>query len=264
MPLKGTRARKMKAAVLEEDEKLAARPEESSGAQPTPTVSDRTPASRRTAREGGERVLETIADLRTKVHGMINQLAEAMLREVERRRELHVEMQRQRQMLEEELAATRRSWEREQEERKYTAERERRRRQEDFEEKVAQRERELKERETLLTQQEADVAELRRSVEALPDMVEKQVQLREKEIRQRVQGEFDSKFRQAQQEWETARRVYELQLTTLHEQAKSLHAEVAAHKQESELAQRRTQELAVRVIEHGRMRLQADQDAPPP
>lgn len=181
-----------------------------------------------------------------------------------KQRELAKAASLNRQTVADEMDTARRDWEREQEEHTYRIKVQRQRAGEQYAEEQAKREQEFQERVDRLRQQEVDVQNLRKQVEAMPAQLEKALALREQEVAKRLRAQADTELAAAKKDWAAAKNLLELTIGTQHDQLKQQGAEVAALRQEAERANRKAQELAVKVIESGRgIAAGAEEKAPP-
>lgn len=187
-------------------------------------------------------------------------LAQMVAEHETKQRAFATSAEQQRLTLETELTMQRRRWEREQEELDYEAQRRRRRDDAQAAEERSERERDLEQRAAELKEHEGELAELRRRVEEMPAVVEKQVQQREKEITQRLRAEAEVVQREATQQWDATRHVFELRLKNLDDQNKGQQKEIVELKQEADRANKRAQDLAVSIIKSGRTEAQPERE----
>lgn len=157
-----------------------------------------------------------------------------------------------RQAFSDEIETAKRDWQREQEEHEYQKKLERRRADEADAEARAKKEQELATRVEQLRQQEAEVRQLRQQVEAMPAQLEKALAQREQEVTKRLRAQADADMAAMKKDWAAAKNILDLKISTQHDQLKQQTAEIAALRQEAERANRKAQELAVKVIESGR------------
>lgn len=156
-----------------------------------------------------------------------------------------------RQTLADKMDQARRDWEREQEEHNYRSKVQRQRAEEQSAEEQTKREKEWQERVDRLRQQEVDVQNLRKQVEAMPAQLEKALALREQEVTKRLRAQADAELAAVKKDWAAAKNLLELKIDTQHDQLKQQGTEIAALRQEAERANRKAQELAVKVVESG-------------
>jgi hypothetical protein len=178
---------------------------------------------------------------------------DVLLAEYEQKRQhFTVHAAQQRLALEEELAAKRRDWEHQQEDLAYEAHKRQRREADTIKEEQERRDRDLAKREELLRQREEATATLQEQVNAFPDQLENKLQQREEEITRLVKQEADIVLRHAKQEWEAARQILELKISTLEGHVKQYQKEVEVLRDEATGANKRAQDLAVQIIKSGR------------
>lgn len=220
----------------------------------------------------------SIADLKSSVSATLNELADKLIAEAQKfgeiqkaidvakkNLELHYHVQvaadtldrliadykSQSVALEEEIAAKRRVWTREQEERDYTLTVATRRAQEEFEERKVKQDRAFKEREDALLKQEQEIAQLRAQTQNFPGQLDRALVQREQETTKRLRAEFDAQIASAKKDWEAQKSIYEMRLANLEERIKSQNTENLALRAEVEKANKRVQELAIKIIESG-------------
>lgn len=169
-----------------------------------------------------------------------------------KQRELAKAADLERQTLADEQEKARRDWTREQEEHDYRLKVQRQRAEEQYAEAQAKREKEFRDRVEQLRQQEVDVQNLRKQVEAMPTQLERSLTQREQEVTRRLRAQADAELAAAKKEWAAAKNVLDLKISTQLEQLKQQGQEIAMLRQEAERANRKAQELAVKVIESGR------------
>lgn len=154
-------------------------------------------------------------------------------------------------VIEEEITAKQRDWSREQEEHIYAFNLGLRRNQEEFVEAKSKQDRILKEREETLKQQEQEVVQLRAQVAAFSTNLEKALAGREQETIKRLRVELDGELASAKKDWEAREQIYKLKIGNLEDNLKNEETEVTALKGEVEKANKRVQELTVKIIESG-------------
>ena len=187
-----------------------------------------------------------------------------------------------RETLEKEIAATRKTWQQEQEEQKVLLQesndllgRERQRQEEDYqyetersytkatdvyEEIKRQKERELQEtllakekqwseREQVLAANQALVVEYQRKVEAFPRELEEAVKKSREEGIRDVNQEAKVKADLFDKEWQSSKQGYELQIQSLETKIQKQTEQVTEISQQLQAAMRQAQELAMRAFE---------------
>lgn len=157
-----------------------------------------------------------------------------------------------RQSLADEMEKAHRDWQRELEEYEYRTKVQRERAAETDTLARAKKESELATRIEQLRQQEAEVQQLRQQVAAVPAQLDKALALREQEVTKRLRAQADAELAAMKKDWAAAKNILELKISTQHDQLKQQSVEIAALRQDAERANRKAQELAVKVIESGR------------
>lgn len=225
-----------------------------------------------------DQLTQAISDLKTSVNAALNELADKLVIEAQKFSELqkaidlakknlelhyHIQVAAdtlerliqehkvQMNVLEEVKIAEQREWSREQEEREYAVNIRTKRSQEEFIELKAKQDRALKEREDALKQQEQTLADLRAQVIAFPAQLDKALVGREQEITKRLRLEFDGQLAIAKKDWSAQEQIYKLNINSLEERLKDEQAEIIALKNEMERANKRVQELTLKIIESG-------------
>lgn len=159
-----------------------------------------------------------------------------------------------------EAAAARRDWAREQEEHEYATKVKRAREEALLEEERQHKEKVLQEREAALRAQEQDTQKMRQQIEDMPRIIAREVSAKEQEIAKRLEAEWQSKFNFARKDWETEKQLLEITIKNLHDHTKRQEGELAQLRAETERANKKAQELAVKVIESGASRTGAAQE----
>lgn len=147
------------------------------------------------------------------------------------------------------IAVKRRDWQREQEDYEYTNQLSRRRQQALLDEETSKREEALRAREEALRAQETEVAELRKRVQNFPEELNRDLGKRMQEASREIEREWKDKFDALQKDRTGEKHLLELRIKFLEDQLKRAESENARLKGETELAQQKAQELAVKVIE---------------
>lgn len=168
-----------------------------------------------------------------------------------KKRQFALESKQQEMNLQLRLEDQERQWQRGKEDKQYELERTLRQKRGEFEEDFARQEHALQEREQQLQQQEAEIQGLRQTIETFPQVSEKRQAEYAKELTARLQNDHEQVLNQAAQEWEAQKNLLELKISNLQEHIKRQQAEINTLKQEAERANKRTQELAIKVIEGG-------------
>lgn len=151
--------------------------------------------------------------------------------------------------LTEETENKRRDWSREQEEYEYNVKLQRKRGDELYREERIKQEKELEERENILENREKEFIEMKKQVEEFPQKLDKLVLQKEKEIEKHFETEFQRKAELIKKDWDSQKNIYEMKLDNLEEYVKRQNSEITSLKQDTERANKKAQELAVKLIE---------------
>lgn len=188
------------------------------------------------------------------VHHHIEVAAESLTQIVfeyeAKKKELETASQRENQIIEEEIGAKKRDWQREKEEYEYQSKRSKQRDEERFAEERAQKEKELGDRQESLKMQEAEVIELRNQVSQFPAQLEKQLKQKEADITRLLDEGWKQKLDALTREWKTDKQILDAQAVALKDHIQKQQSEIVLLRQEAERANKKAQELAVKVIEH--------------
>lgn len=169
----------------------------------------------------------------------------------EKKKQLELEHTTQHTQLMESIAVKKRDWQREEEEHTYMQKTSRMREQAVFDENRKKKEEELRVRESGIQEAESELITLRSRVQNIPAETEKTLEDKEKEVSERLAVEHKTHIALLEKAWDSEKRIMELKFTHLEAQYKKLESEVTYAKKEIESAQKKAQELAVTVIEHG-------------
>lgn len=153
--------------------------------------------------------------------------------------------------LESEIELKRRDWRREQEEYEYTTKIRSTREQTRFEEEKQTQEKILQEREAAIINQETEFLSLKQQVQQLPERLQRELAGHGKKVGEEVEEMWKNKLELARKDWGSEKQLLELQLGAMKDQLKRAEAEIMRLKHESDLANQKAQELAVKVIESG-------------
>jgi len=167
----------------------------------------------------------------------------------DKKKELTAEMERIKEESEREQAVKKAEWERKIEEWEYAFKQKKQRLEESLIEETARREKGWQEREAFLKAEEAEVQRLKVQAEKYPATLSAELAKREKEIGERLGADHANAMNFKNQEWKSKEEIYKLQIGNLESQIKKQEAEIIILKKEQELANRKTQEMAVKVIE---------------
>jgi hypothetical protein len=234
-----------------------------------------------------ENLNKSITDLRGSLNSTLNELSEKLLTEAEKfgeiqnaldvskkNLELHYSIQvaaetlqglvlenrNKKQELSEEVEQKRREWSREQEEYGYNTGRQRKRDDQNFEEEKIRKEKELAQRESQLKEKEDDYAILKSQVEKFPDRLEKESSRREAELLKKLEQRFQGELERERKEWESQKNIFKMKDENAQAHIKRLSIEIQTLRQETERANKKAQELAVKVIESQSQRKHNERD----
>lgn len=172
-------------------------------------------------------------------------------------KELESEIGAKEKELETEIGAKRKQWEREQEEYVYELKLKRQREENEYGYKAEKREQDLKAREEEIKKQEAELMRLRKEVEEMPELVEKRVAQKEQELKKVLETSYKQKYEDDKKESEFEKRMTEAKIKSLEGQTKDLEIGLSLARKDAEAANKKAQELAVKVIEGGTFRHKA-------
>ncbi len=163
-----------------------------------------------------------------------------------------------------ELAARQRDWEREQEDKSYQAKQKRKHEQQEFIEDMDLQTRALRDREDELKEQTRELEQLRQQVADIPQILEKKLNQQAKELTARLHNEHKIELDHLQQQHQAAQQILELSVNNLQDDIKRQQSTISSLKQESERANKRSQELAVTIIKSQHHETSAPKDVPTP
>lgn len=161
------------------------------------------------------------------------------------------EFAREGQEREEMIRTQKRDWEREQEEYGYTMNLQHKRQEGEWMQERAQKEKELADREGALLAREEDGQRLQQTVDMLPQRMSEAERAKEQEVTARLTKEWNARIEGMQRDWEAERGMAEFRIKNLEEIIKQQTVEITQLKKETELAVKKSQELAVKVVERG-------------
>ncbi len=269
-------AKKTKAEIIEEYNQLQKRAEELKDVSRQVHESRNQELITRSRSYDANTVSQLLSGLKASVNSSLNQLYEAIISEVKKfqelqqasevlKKELEVDhavrivadslanlmgdYEAKKKSLTEELENSKRDWEREKEEYEYTVQLTRRRDRELYEQEVQKREVALGEREQNLRNKEVEFKDLQEKVASIPSMLEREAQIKQREISQSLEEDFKRRTQAAQKEHDAAKALQQFEIKNLRDQLEKQSAEIASLKKETEQAAKKAQELAVKVIE---------------
>ncbi len=219
---------------------------------------------------------KSVTQLRTTFGGALMKLSDTLHSEVQKLSELkqaievskqrlafhyHVEVaaglvekmladyETQKQQLEGEITTRKREWERTQEENEYQSLISRKRADETNEDKFQKREAAIVERESQFKAEVKILEELKKRAESMPQEIEKEVAKREAEFKKRLESEFKQREDFAKKEAELEARAMDSEVKNLRDQVARAQGEISSLRKDAELANKKAQELAIRVVE---------------
>lgn len=161
------------------------------------------------------------------------------------------EFARSQQEREEMMRVQKRDREREQEEYAYATNLQHQRQEEEWTQERSRKEKELTDREESLHAREEETQQLQKTVELLPQRIADAERAKEKEVVERLTNEWNARVEGMKRDWDTEKRMAEFRLQNLEETIKQQTLEIAQLKKETELAVKKAQELAIKIVERG-------------
>ena len=190
-----------------------------------------------------------------------NSRKEALLKEIEEMRaSWEEEKKRFEKEFEEQKALAKKEWEREEAEYKYERDRKRRIEENEYKEKMEELEKELKlerealekefaEREADLKAKESEYEELKRKVDEFPSLLQREVEKAAKEAELKIKAEMEHKIKIITTEYEWQKKMYEQKIAFLEEIVKSQEDKMAELKEEVDKALERVHQIAEKAVE---------------
>ena len=155
------------------------------------------------------------------------------------------DMERKKQEIDEQMAAKKKIWEREMEEYEYQKKLARERDQIE----AAEREKTLEAREAAMRAQELEVAQMKKTIEGFPAELESTLVKRECEVTERLTQQSSYERALLEKETSAQARLLELTVKNLEERLAAHLQEITSLKQQTEEANAKSQELAIKAIE---------------
>jgi len=177
-----------------------------------------------------------------------------------KKKELMAESENLEQAIKKEIEQKKKLWEREQEEYDYLRAQIKLRDEETYQAETAKRRAVWREREETLKKQEEENARLRAEALKYPEIFKQELQKNEKEVTEKLTAEYKNAAVAKDREHQTAVQLLKLKTETYESQIKRLEAEVITLKKEQELANRKAQDMAIKVIESGAAKMQRKED----
>ncbi len=151
--------------------------------------------------------------------------------------------------LELEIENKKRDQQRELEEYEYNAKLKRQREQDLYEEEVKAKNKQLEERELNIKNQEQELNKLKLEVEAFPQKLNHEAEQKEKELAAKLQSDFKIEKEMIKKDWESNKKLLEIQNQNLEDIIKKQNSEITLLRQEAERANKKAQEMAIKIIE---------------
>lgn len=153
--------------------------------------------------------------------------------------------------IEEEVEKVRRDRRREEEEYEYDTAFKHRRKEEAYQEEATKRENALEERERNMKEQEIEIQNMRKQMDDFPKQLDNALRQREQETTKNLKVEFEHTIGSMKKDWNAEKNIFEMQIKNLEEQLKRQSSEAIMLRQEAERANKKAQELAIKIVESG-------------
>ena len=177
-----------------------------------------------------------------------------------KKKELAEEAENLEQALKKEIEQKKKLWEREQEEYEYQRTQAKLRDEEIYQAETAKRRAVWLEREETIKKQEEESARLRAEALKYPETIKKELEKKEKEVTEKLLAEHKNAAAAKDREHAATVQLLKLKNETYENQIKRLETEVITLKKEQESANRKAQELAIKVIESGSAKMQRKEE----
>jgi hypothetical protein len=164
-------------------------------------------------------------------------------------KELISRLETERAALEREIAEQRRVWEREKEEEEYRAKTARTRKEEELTEAHRKREQQLKEQEELVSKKEKDMEQSLQKLERFEGDVARETGRRVEEERKTWERAHEQRIADIAQEKLLNEKLHEIEVKELRADVSRLEQEVAMLRKDAEQANKRAQDLALKIVE---------------
>ena len=158
-------------------------------------------------------------------------------------------LESERAQLEHEISTKRRDWAREQEEAEYRAKTDRGRADAEANEERKKKELALKEREQTVATREKEIAEQAKRLENYDADVEKEASKRVTDAKKEWEASHTRELFEKDRELELAEKLHELKLKELMDDVKRLESELTAARKDAAEANKRAQDLALKIVE---------------
>lgn len=161
--------------------------------------------------------------------------------------------------LELEIENKRRDQQREGEEYEYNAKLKRQREQNLYEEEIKAKNKQLGERESNIKNQEQEFAKLKLEVENFPKKLGQETEQRGRELAVKLQADFKIEKEMLKKDWESNKKLLEIQNQNLEDIIKKQNSEIILLRQEAERANKKAQEMAIKIIESSSVKTKTEE-----
>lgn len=179
-----------------------------------------------------------------------------------KKKELAAEAENLEQALKKETEQKKKLWEREQEEYEYQQNQAKLRDEEAYQVETAKRKTAWLEREEVIKKQEEENTRLRAEAQKYPEMLKQELRLKEKEVAEKLSAEHKNVLAAEKRDHEAAVQLLKLKNETYESQIKRLEFEAVTLRKEQEAANRKAQDLAIKLIESGAANRQRTENQP--
>ncbi len=233
-----------------------------------------------------ENILKSASDLKTAFTNNLNELTEKLIAESKKfsefqqavelsKKNLEIayniqiaadtlgnlisEHENKKRELEMEIENKKRDWQREQEEYEYNAKLKRQREQNLYEDEMKEKNKQLEERELNIKNQEQEFNNLKMEAENFPKKLNQELEQKEKELAAKLKAEFKIEMEMVKKDWELNKKLLEIQNQNLEDIIKKQNSEIIILRQEAEKANKKSQEMAVKVIESSTIKAKTEE-----
>ncbi len=105
------------------------------------------------------------------------------------------------------------------------------------------------ERENALKSAEEELKNLTQQVESMPERLNKELAAKEMEVEKKLNAKWENCSTLLKKDYDAEKRVYELKIENLDNMVKRQELEIANLRKEAEIANKKAQDLALKVIE---------------
>lgn len=181
---------------------------------------------------------------------IVAETLDSLVSEYEKKKnDLETSAKKEQDELENSITSKKRDWEREKEEYEYASRVQKKREASLYKEEREKEERDLIERENALKGREEEFKNLAQQVELMPERLNNELSAKEIEVEKRLNAKWENCLILLKKDYETEKRVYELKIENLDNIAKRQESDIANLRKETEIANKKAQDLALKVIE---------------